>query len=419
MADWLLIRFPHDPAAGVQWLVADAAGRIVTPPESGSLSQASPAAIGRKVAVLVPSPDVLRTESDIPAKAGLKLQQVVPYALEELVAEDIDELHFATGRRDPTTGRTSVAVVARRLMGTWLDELVTHGVRPDVLYAESDLLPASPTRTVALLEGETVIVRTPATAPVTMQIDLLGEALEHAAPAQPGAIDSAAAEGAGLVLYTGAAEWQRYAPLIEPLREPIGGIQVQLLTGGPLSLFAPQLAQADAVNLLQGSYAPLHSGTASLRRWRLAAMLLVGLLGLHVAGKVAELGMLKSSEKKLDQSLDETFRQVMPGEQANGNARRRMESQLLALREGQSGTGFLAALSALTQARQSAPDTRFEALSFRPGAIDLKLAAPSAGSLDKLSQSLRANGWSSDLTSGTVVGSGYEGRIQIKAPGAS
>ena len=207
--------------------------------------------------------------------------------------------------------------------------------------------------------------------------------------------------------------------LIEPLRERIGGIQVQLLNEGPLALFAQQLSQADAVNLLQGSYAPLHSGTASLRRWRLAAMLLVGLLGLHVAGKVAELGMLKSSEKELDRSLDETFRQVMPGEDANGNARRRVESQLLALREGQSGAGFLAALGALTQARQSAPDTRFEALSFRPGAIDLKLAAPSAASLDKLSQSLRANGWNSDLTSGTVVGSGYEGRIQIKAPGAS
>ena len=80
MADWLLIRFSHDPAVGVQWLVADAAGRIVTSPESGTLSQASPAAIGRKVAVLVPSADVLRTESDIPAKAGLKARYVRSYS---------------------------------------------------------------------------------------------------------------------------------------------------------------------------------------------------------------------------------------------------------------------------------------------------------------------------------------------------
>jgi len=32
-------------------------------------------------------------------KAGAKLQQIVPYALEEQLAEDIDELHFAIGKR--------------------------------------------------------------------------------------------------------------------------------------------------------------------------------------------------------------------------------------------------------------------------------------------------------------------------------
>jgi len=417
MADWLLIRFPHQPGGQMQWLVADSAGRIVTPPERGTLAQASPAAIGRKVAILVPATDVLRTESEIPLKAGVKLQQVVPYALEELVAEDIDELHFATGRRE-SDGRTAVAVVARRLMGQWLDDLATHNVRPDVMYADVDLLPANPARSVALLEEETVTLRTNESAPVTMQVDLLGEALQAAFPAPVETVDGAAA-GAGLVLYTGAAEWHRYAPMIEPLRERVGQIQVQLLTGGPLALFAQQLSLGDAVNLLQGSYAPLHSGTANARRWRIAAMLLAAVFGLHVAGKATELAMLKSSEKKLDQSLDQAFRSAMPGEQPSAGARRRMESQLLALRENQSGAGFLGALGALTEARQSAPDTKFEALNYRPGAIDLKLAAPSAGSLDKLSQQLRANGWSSDLTSGTVVGSGYEGRIQIKTPGAS
>jgi len=149
-------------------------------------------------------------------------------------------------------------------------------------------------------------------------------------------------------------------------------------------------------------------------------MLLAAVLGLHVAGKAGELVMLKSSEKKLDESLEQALRQALPGEPGvAGNARRRMESQLVALRENQSGAGFLGALGALAEARQSAPDTKLEAINYRPGAIDLKLAAPSAGSLDKLSQTLRANGWASDLTSGNVVGSGYEGRIQVKPPGAS
>jgi hypothetical protein len=35
-----------------------------------------------------------------------------------------------------------------------------------------------------------------------------------------------------------------------------------------------------------------------------------------------------------------------------------------------------------------------------------------------LSQSLRSNGWQADLTGGTNQGSGYEGRIQVRANGS-
>ena len=46
-----------------------------------------------------PGADVLLAEPDVPVKAGARLQQLVPYALEEQLAENIDELHFALGKR--------------------------------------------------------------------------------------------------------------------------------------------------------------------------------------------------------------------------------------------------------------------------------------------------------------------------------
>jgi hypothetical protein len=47
----------------------------------------------------------------------------------------------------------------------------------------------------------------------------------------------------------------------------------------------------------------------------------------------------------------------------------------------------------------------------------MKLSAPDASSLDRVSQSLRSNGWAADLTGGSNVSSGYEGRIQVHANG--
>ena len=70
-------------------------------------------ATGRRVAVILPASEVLATDSDAPAKSAAKLAQVIPYALEERVADEIENLHFAIGDRDAATGRVPVVVVAR------------------------------------------------------------------------------------------------------------------------------------------------------------------------------------------------------------------------------------------------------------------------------------------------------------------
>jgi hypothetical protein len=94
-----------------------------------------------------------------------------------------------------------------------------------------------------------------------------------------------------------------------------------------------------------------------------------------------------------------------------------MERRLLSVRGGMDSAGLLPALGALAEARSAAPGTAVQALSFRDGALDLKLAAPDADSLERISQSLRSRGWQADLISGNVTEGGYEGRIQIRAAG--
>jgi general secretion pathway protein L len=408
MSDWLLLRLPRTPDQPASWLVTDARGAPSGPAQSGPLSLAVPRAAGRRVCVLVPGADVLLAEPDVPVKAGAKLQQLVPYALEEHLAEDIDDLHFAIGRRTSDSGaRAPVAVVARALLDDWLTTLRAAGLEADVVYADSDLLPKNPGQAVALLEEDAVFVRPPGGSPVTLPADALGQALEIA---QAGA-DATTGGGRGLILYTGAAEWQRHSPQIEAARPHFDGIKVQLLTGGPLALFAQQLVEGNPINLLQGTYAPTSSRAVGFRAWRVAAMLLGCLIALHVVGKAAELTVLKKREHQVDSSIRDTYHSAMPGDVAVTEARAHMERRLAATRGA--GGGLLPALQALAQARDSAPGTSVQSLNFHAGQLEMKLSAPDASSLDRLSQSLRSNGWAADLTGGTNAGSGYEGRIQV------
>jgi len=415
MADWLLLRLPRTPTGAASWAIADSRGNTIAVPQSGPLSLAAMRAGGRRLCVLVPGADVLLAQPEVPVRAGAKLQQVVPYALEDQLAEDIDNLHFAIGKRVGDSLTTPVAVVAQSLMDEWLTTLRAAGLSPEAMYADSDLLPENPGHAVALLEDDAVIVRPPAGATITMPADALAEALDLAKPVG----EMGERTGRGLILYTGAAEWQQHSPKVESVREQFDGIKVQILTGGPLSLFAQQLPASHAINLLQGPYAPQNSLAVGWRAWRVAAILLAALVGLHVAGKATELVMLKRAEKVVDASIDQAFRAAMPGEQNSVDARRRMEQRLAEVRGGGAGNSLLSALGAVVEARGSSPGTTVQALSFRDGALDLKMAAPNADSLDQVSRTLRANGWQADLTSGTAVESGYEGRIQMRPRGES
>ena len=407
MADWLLLRLPRIPDQPASWLVVDPRGAASGPPQSGPLSLAAARSAGRRICVLVPGTDVLVAEPELPTKAGTKLQQLVPYALEEQLADDIDDLHFAIGKRPSESTRTPVAVVTRALMDQWLATLKGAGLEPEAMYADSDLLPHNPGQSVALLEEDVVVVRPPSGSAVTLPADALQDALEMAQSASP-----EGGAGRGLILYTGAPEWHEHSAQVEALRERFDGIKIQLLANGPLALFAQQLPTATAINLLQATYTPTTSRAVGLRAWRVAAMLLGALLALHVVGKTVELSLLKRNEHKLDVSIHEAYQSINPGGANTPNARKAMEAQLAAARAATT-SGLLPALEALVQAHGAAPGSVVQALSFRNGSIDLKVAAPDAASLDRIGQALRNNGWQADLTSGTNVASGYEGRLLV------
>ncbi len=363
----------------------------------------------RRVCVLVPGTDVLLAEPDLPVKAGAKLATLVPYALEEHLADAIEDLHFAIGKRPGEGARTRVAVVARTLLNDWLAQLRAAGIEPNAIYADSDLLPVNPGQAVALLEEDAVFVRPPHGTPLTLPADALDQALQIARASA----DTAASGGSGLILYTGAAEWQQHAAQVEAVRPNFDGIKVQLLTDGPLALFAQQLPRDAAINLLQGEYAPASGRGAGLKTWRVAAMLLGALLVLHIGGKVVQLRVLKAREHTVDASIRDVAHSV--GETTLVDVRKHMEARVAAVRGA--GGGLLPALQALAQARGSTPVTSVKALELpRRRAGD---DPGGAGCLEPCATvpALRENGWAADLGGGSNTADGYQGHLQVHANG--
>ncbi len=420
MTEALVIRLKSDPDTVpstsdsgaplfAEWLLMDTSGTRQGSVYSGPLSDAAAIAAGRKVILLVPGTDVYLAEPVLPVKSGPKLMQMVPFALEEQMATDIDQLHFAVGRREDRPG-TPVAAVAHELMERWRDALQAAGIHAEAMYADSSALPSTPNGVTLLIEGARIYVKREGAPAAVLEVEPLIEALQLALAAGDDAREH-------VTLYLSDEAYDRDRDLFEGLREFTASLQLKLLPDGSLPLLAATAVRPGLVNLLQGQYAVKTRLSMSFAPWRYAAGLALFFVLLHLGLKVWQLTELKRTEAQLDTEIAEVFQQAMPGIPAPDpmNARRMMEARLAALRgTGGSETGVLSTLGALGEALSQAPGTDVEALSYRDNATDVRLLAPSVDALDKIQHTATEKGLTAEIQSATPRGSKVEGRMKFK-----
>jgi general secretion pathway protein L len=414
MTDSLIIRVPETEEAVASWLIFDAVAGRVGLPQSGPLTLAAALAANRRVIALVPGVEVLLAEPELPVRGSARLAQVVPFALEEQLATDVETLHFAIGRREATRKGTPVAVVTRERMDRWLAYLRSAQLNPSALYIDSTALPTNPGQSVLLIEGDRLFVRHPGELPLVLDAQPLIEALELANLF----VES---EPRSVVAYLSQADWSSHQVTLDGVRERLANLKVQLLPHGALPLLANEVVAHPPINLLQGTYAPRTHSAVQWRNWRVAAILFAALVGLNLVGKAIDIWRLGKEERALDAAVAQVFREAMPGEQNAVDARRRMEARLAGIRgsSGAGGENLLEVLGGIAQAFQQVPGTSIEALSFRGNTLDLKVAAKDVAALDSLQSLAAKRGLQAELQSSDARADGVEGRIQIKGRGRS
>src|SRR5690554_1584731 len=84
---------------------------------------------------LIPGDEALFCLADIPAKQSRFINQALPYAVEEQIAQDIDSVHLALGRR--TDDGYQVAAIDNERMAQWVslfrgwEYVKLEGIFPD------------------------------------------------------------------------------------------------------------------------------------------------------------------------------------------------------------------------------------------------------------------------------------------------
>lgn len=363
---------------------------------------------GYQIIVLVPGADVLLTQAAVPTQNRQRLARALPFALEERLGSEVEDLHFALGRRQEDN-QISAAVVDRARMDTWLAGLREAGLQPDIVSPETLALPSKPGTWLVLKENIGTMVRTGPQSGFAADSDnldiLLNMALDEAEAARPTQVHllDCTPDSTALPETTTA--------------HPDIGIAIEACDEEPLALLAKSFDEQNAINLLQGDYSRGEQLGKLWRPWRPALALVMVWLLVQVGTMVTEANRLSRKAPRLQQQVEQIYRKTFPDARKVVNPRVQMERALEALRsnKGQGGEGFLKVLASSGPSLQEAPNLHLRNVSYKDGELNLDLEIQDLQALDQLKQ--RLGGQSElevEIQSASSLADKVESRLQVR-----
>jgi general secretion pathway protein L len=416
MPQTLLLRLPSPGQEETEWLTIDDASDSGVTRQRGSLSLAAAVSRSGKVVALAPAAQILLAEPVLPPGSGVKLARAAPFALEEQLTEDVDQLSFAIGHRR-SNGATPVAAVSRTVLQDWLSQLNAAGLEPLSLYPDISLMPENPGQTVLWLEKSRLAVRRPGALPFAVELSPVSEALVVAGViADPLDTGGEPKVPESAILYVTREDWAHTQDEFEQLVGKFDSLKVQLLPDGALPWLARTLESNDAINLLQGEFARTTALSVRWRQWRTPAVLLAVLLSVHAAVQALQIRQAKHEAATLDSQIASVFSAAMPGEVIH-DARRQMQARLDQIRKtGASQEYFLNSLKTLSEALANTPKIDIDAISYHEQSLDLKLRAPSLDALSQMSQFVHTKNMTAEIQSSSPVAGGVEAHVLLHGP---
>jgi len=407
VSEYLVVRLARE-ADQASWLVLSEQGHRLSHTSSGPLSAAAAASHDRKVMLLVPGIEAVSKRISLPVKRASRIQQMLPFTLEDAVAEDVEELHFAAGPRAPD-GSIAVAIVSRHAVADWLARSEEAGLRVDSAFVDLQGVPETPGSLTLMLEGSRIYGRLPEREPFVFE-DLTLAALVEILAAETDA--SAAARN--LVVYADDDGLSARAVELQALRDQVATLETTVLPDGVLPRFAATLVTSPGSNLLQGTFRVASDWSALWRPWRLPAVLVAALAVVAVLVQAASYLRLASADDDLTAVLVSSCQAAFATASLSAcDSEIRNRLAVAGADVGvDSADGFLDTIASVAQARDES--MLIQALSFRDGVTNLRITAPDVQTLDNLAQNLGSDGRFQASIQSTVPGDeGIEARLQI------
>lgn len=361
----------------VYWLPGEGDGGWMS---LASCAEQAPAA----VTLVLPAEVCSAVAVNLPTRKARWISQALAYAVEELLAENVDDLHLTHGDA-LDDGRRRVIAVRRQLLADWLADLQAQGLTIVAIHVDADLLPRDGTQLMVI--GTRALLGGAQEARLAFDLQqwphLAGQCPSprhgHGTPDEaPPLLDD-------------------YQPVDDPYR---------FLAAG----------RAAALNLAQGDFAVKAAGSG-LGRWKPALVVLALVLAVQLIFNLVQAWSLERQAERYAQSSRALYSELFPEDRRIVNLRAQFDEHIGQRAGGPSG--FMRLLDEVALAMTEGVAVTISQLDYNQarGDLALQVRASDFATLEQLRQRLGETAENVQLGSASRDGDAVSARVVVGGRG--
>lgn len=367
---------------------------------------------------LIPGDEALFCLADIPAKQSRFINQALPFAVEEQIAQDIEAVHLALGRH--TEDGYQVAAIDVGRMTHWVSLFRGWAyAKLEGIYPDAALLPATAGGWSVCLTGALALIISDRGEWLSMQSGNLGLfAQTLAVPSESEVITEVP-----ITLYATEDEFEVQQSAISELTSPgVLSVHREMLELIPLELLAHAYHHrlCQPINLCQGNFSSQSNKSSPLKPWKP----LIAVASIWFCVQVAlELGMgfyYQNQTSEVNQQVMAIYHQAFPDDRRTpaSRVRRTIEGYLRAAGSSKQKIDFITLMKYTGEqyAQLSrAGSVTFNSVNFSRarGELVVDIRADSYEKLSALRNGLSKQGLSAQIGSVVNESNGARGRLTV------
>lgn len=342
------------------------------------------------------------TLCDVPYEASERklLRQTLPYAMEEDLVDDVDDLHFALG--DMGAATVPLAIVKKHDMDNWLQESQREGVEFQQVVSELQLLPLAANAWALLVEDDRWLLRYGAAEGFALESDAAPLALQLL-------LDEQDILPEQLTVYCSD---EQQAAVLNQLPEMLKGI-VQWQGEDYWQAFETGFNTTPSINVLQGQFALSLPWKKWWLLWKAVAIAFLVVLAVQFVVTIGQQQLLESRNLDLRADIEAAYRTVVP-RGAVIDPERQLKRKVNQL-QNSDGVGFIAGFAKVSRVLSALEGLSIQSLNYsgKQGELRLTIVANTFDDVETARANLEKTGLKAELTGSSAEGEKTRARLKV------